>query len=89
MKALTLIVICAAFVGIPVSPTLAAEAEAYLLLNVESDGILSARDLVYTNVESGEDFLSSIYPNMNVNDIAPCIEVDHGDDIIILAGTIN
>lgn len=30
-------------------------ADAIILLNVESDGVLSARDLVFTNVETGEE----------------------------------
>lgn len=34
----------------------AAEDDAYLLLSVRSDGFLSVRDLVFTNVESGEEF---------------------------------
>ena len=117
MRIFSLLALCASFVGLPANPALAAEADAYLLLNAESDGVLSARDLVFTNVESGEEvwirdllnlgrsgspryimeplpageyFLSSIYPNMNVNDTAPRIEVDKGDAVItVLAGTIN
>ena len=44
-------------VGLGLSQVLAAEesANAYLLLNVESDGVLSARDLVFKNVESGAE----------------------------------
>lgn len=39
------------------APSIAQEGEgdAYLLLNVQSDGILSARDLVFTHVGSGEE----------------------------------
>ncbi len=120
MKLMTLsalLALCASLVGLPASLSLATETDAYLLLNAESDGVLSARDLVFTNVESGEEvwirgllnlgragspryimepltageyFLSSIYPNMNVNDTAPRIEVDMGEAVItILPGTIN
>ncbi|PCI79132.1 MAG: hypothetical protein COB20_05455 [SAR86 cluster bacterium] len=46
-----------ASVALGLSQALAAEerAEAYLLLNVESDGVLSARDLVFTNRDTGEE----------------------------------
>lgn len=43
--------------GLGLSQVQAAEesADAYLLMHVESDGVYSARDLVYTNVDTGAD----------------------------------
>ena len=42
------------FSAISLSGALAEEAtDTYLLLNVESDGVLAARELVFTTVETG------------------------------------
>jgi len=104
-------------VGLSQSVAAEPEANAYMLLNVESDGMLSVRDLVYTNIDTGAEvwirdllnlgragsrkyimeplpagkyYLSSIFPNINVNDTAPRIDVDVGDGVItILPDTIN
>ena len=111
------LLLCVAGLGLLSGPAIAAEAEAYLLLNVKSDGVLSVRDLVFTKVGSGEEirirdmltlgraespkyvmeplsageyYLSSIYPNVNVNDAGRRIEVDESDGVItILPSTIN
>lgn len=116
-RLVTLAIAIVSMTGFGATLARAAEADAYLLLNVESDGILSARDLVFTRVDSGEEvwirdllnlgragspkyileqlpageyYLSSIYPNVNVNDTAPRIEADESDGVItILSGSIN
>ena len=50
-------VVLSAFMGLGLSQALAAEenADAYLLLHVESDGVYTARDLVFTNVDTGAE----------------------------------
>lgn len=54
---LTALLISIASAGLGLNQVLAAEesANAYLLLNVESDGVLSARDLVFKNVDTGAE----------------------------------
>jgi hypothetical protein len=51
------LILCITIMGFGLSQVQAAEesADAYLLMHVESDGVLSARDLVYTNVVTGAD----------------------------------
>ena len=51
------LLLCITIMGFGLSQVKAAEesADAYLLMHVESDGVLSARDLVYTNVVTGAD----------------------------------
>jgi hypothetical protein len=74
---LTALLVSITSVGHGLNQALAAEesANAYLLLNVESDG---------------EYYLSRIYPSVNMRNNAPSIEVGEEDGVItILADTIN
>lgn len=54
-RLLSTLLLCVAVVGTFSGTLSAADAEAYLLLNVKSDGVLSVRDLVFTKVDSGEE----------------------------------